>query len=518
MISQINNIIGDNHTKSKKNYMKLLIKTGDINKLDVDALIVFAWENDLSVFPKFNTAMATYLKEAGTHEEFEGKEGQFLTTSSKGMISAYKLIITGLGKKDNFDIYEIYKNIALSLRKAKEFKPVKVALIPSEYWLEKYPVRKIYKIMVEASYLANYRFSKYKSEASLMKLRTVEELIMYTHPGRITGAELGMKEGLVVSEAVCFSRDLINEPACVTTPEYLSKVALSESKNSKNNTKVNIIEFDEIKKLGMGAFLGVARGSEEPPKFIRLQYKPKNSKKKIVLIGKGITFDTGGLSLKPVEYMETMKLDMAGAACVLAIFNALNQLSVSVEVVGLIAACENMPSGRALKPGDILTAMNGKTIEVLNTDAEGRLTIADAISFAVQKEKPDEIIDIATLTGACRVALGEEIAGIWGNDTKMVDLLVESGKNSGEKVWKMPLEKEYKELIKSSIADVRNIQIGRFGGAISAALFLAEFVSDISWAHLDIAGPAYAEKDTSLSEKGGVGFGVRLLLQYLTTK
>ena len=213
--------------------------------------------------------------------------------------------------------------------------------------------------------------------------------------------------------------------------------------------------------------------------------------------------------------METMKLDMAGAATVLAVFAALLELKPEVEVVGLIAACENMPSGKALKPGDVLRAMDGKTIEVLNTDAEGRLTLADALSFANIKEKPDQIIDLATLTGACIVALGEEIAGLWSNNDELAENIGKAAEGSAEKIWRMPLEEEYKEVIKSKIADLKNSQSGRFGGAINAALFLAEFAGSTPWAHLDIAGPAYAEKETAMTAYGGTGFGVRTILSYL---
>ncbi len=267
----------------------------------------------------------------------------------------------------------------------------------------------------------------------------------------------------------------------------------------------------------MNAFLGVAVGSDKPPKFIHLSYKPRRPSKKIVLIGKGITFDTGGLSLKSSEHMETMKLDMSGAAAVLAVFAAIPSLIIKSEVVGIIAACENMPSGKALKPGDILKALNGKTIEVLNTDAEGRLTLADAISYALIKEKPDEIIDLATLTGACMVALGQEIAGCFGNNDILLQNIEKHAKLTGENIWRMPLYREYSDLIKSPIADIKNIQTGRYGGAITAALFLSEFVGKTPWVHLDIAGPAYTEKDSPLTPSGGTGFGVRLLLEYLVS-
>lgn len=515
MISQIKFFTQKNILKNS--YMKFLLKPTDINKLDVDVLISFIPENDYADFSKFNFDISKYLHETANRECFEGKDGQIMTVSTKGIISPYKLIFAGLGKNENYDYFNIYKSVAFVTKKTEEFKAVKIGIVPSDFWLDKFPVDLVYKIIVESIILSNYSFLKYKSGEDKNRERRISEVLLYSKPGRIESAEKGILNGQKVGEAVCFSRDLINEPAEVTDPSYLAQIAQTISKLSKNKIKVKIFEEEEISKMGMGAFLGVAKGSEKKPKFIRLHYKSQNAKKKIVLVGKGVTFDTGGLSLKPPEYMETMKLDMAGASAVLAVFKALTSLSLDVEVVGLIAACENMPSGKALKPGDILTAMNGKTIEVLNTDAEGRLTLADSLSFSLEKEKPNEVIDLATLTGACRVALGEDIAGLWSNDKKLLLSLEEAAKISGEKVWSMPLEKEYRDLLKSPIADLRNIQTGKVGGAITAALFLKEFVGDIPWAHFDIAGPAFAEKDIPLCMKGGVGFGVRLLLHYLSS-
>jgi leucyl aminopeptidase len=265
----------------------------------------------------------------------------------------------------------------------------------------------------------------------------------------------------------------------------------------------------------MGGLLGIAKGSDEDPKFIRLAYKG-TGKKTIVLVGKGITFDSGGLSLKPDSGMETMKMDMAGAATVLGIFSALKTVKPAVNVVGLIAACENMPSGKAIKPGDVVTALNGKTIEIINTDAEGRVILADALSYASQFEKPDALIDLATLTGACMVALGEEIAGLFSNDKELAETLKTSAQKTGERVWEMPLVPEYRELIKGKVGDIKNSAGKKYGGAITAALFLENFVDPkIHWAHIDIAGPAFEEKGKPLTPYGGTGFGVRMLLDFI---
>jgi leucyl aminopeptidase len=280
--------------------------------------------------------------------------------------------------------------------------------------------------------------------------------------------------------------------------------------------KLRIYDRDACRKLGMGAFLGVAAGSEQPPKFIHLTYAPRSrARKRVAVVGKGITFDAGGLDLKSAEGMLRMKDDMSGAAAVLGIMHALPRLRPTVEVHGLIAAAENMPSGSAIRPGDVLRAMNGTTIEVGNTDAEGRLTLADALCYANRQVKPDEIIDMATLTGACVVALGPLCAGLFTNEKSLGDRLLAAAEEAGERLWPLPLIEDYREFLKSDIADLNNVG-PRGGGAITAGLFLKEFAGSTPWAHLDIAGPAFSEKDLPLAPKGGTGVAVRTLLSYLT--
>lgn len=267
--------------------------------------------------------------------------------------------------------------------------------------------------------------------------------------------------------------------------------------------------------MGMGALLGVNRGSAEPPLLIHLQYKNSDAKRKIAFVGKGITFDSGGLSLKPAEAMETMKMDMAGAASILGVFKAISKLKVNAEVHGILAVTENMPGGKAYKPGDVLKTMSGKTIEVLNTDAEGRLVLADALSFAV-KQNPNVIIDIATLTGACIIALGNLVAGAMGNNQELFNAIEKAGNLSGEKFWQLPLVEEYKEGLKSPIADIKNISsVRKEAGSIIGGLFLQEFVEGKPWIHLDIAGPAWTDKEFSYHSQGGTSFPTRTLIHYL---
>ena len=271
----------------------------------------------------------------------------------------------------------------------------------------------------------------------------------------------------------------------------------------------------KIQAMNLAGLLAVNRGSVEEPRFIIIRYTPAKARKRVALVGKGITFDSGGLSLKPAKSMETMKLDMAGAAAIIGAMSRLPELRPTLEVTGYIPTTDNLPSGSAQKPGDVIRYLNGKTIEVLNTDAEGRLILADGLALAA-KEKPDCIIDLATLTGACMVALGNEVAGVFGNHQPLVDRLIRCGREAGEKLWQLPLVKEYREELKSSVADMKNIG-GSYGGAITAALILQEFVGDRSWAHLDIAGPAFAEKEMATCPKGGTGFGVRTLLRFLSS-
>ncbi len=372
-------------------------------------------------------------------------------------------------------------------------------------------------------YLSNYRFDKFKSEESKKKRKKIEEVVFQVDelPKR-HGQEFerGVKEGRRMAEGIYLTRDLVNEPASHLHPSTLVEEAFKIEKKSKGKIKVEILDKDECLRLGMGAFLGVAEGSDKDPKFVILKYGgqtgDKKTAKKIVLIGKSITFDSGGLSLKPSSAMEDMKIDMAGGATVLGVFDILAGLDLQLEIYGILPACENMPSGSAMKPGDIVTALNGKTIEVLNTDAEGRLTLADALSYAENHINPDYIIDLATLTGACRVALGENITALLGNDPALITKFIKSAKEAGEEIWEMPLYKPYLEYIKGEVTDLKNTGGGKGAGTITAALFLGEFVKNSKWIHLDIAGSAYrTEKAKGVISKGATGWGILAILKFL---
>ena len=305
-----------------------------------------------------------------------------------------------------------------------------------------------------------------------------------------------------------FTRNLANEPAEYATPTKLAEVAKSLGLETK------IYDRKDCEKMGMGAFLAVARGSQQEPKFIHIKYTPKNPAKRIAIIGKGLCFDSGGMDLKPASSMLTMRDDMSGAACILGVMSKIKEFSPNIEVHGIIAACENMIGPNAYKPGDILKAKNGKTIEIDNTDAEGRVTLADALCYACELNV-DEVIDIATLTGACMVALGTHASGIMGNNKDLVNRLIQVGAKSGERYWEMPMYPEYFDSLKSEIADMKNSG-ARWGGTSAAGLFLQNFVTDnVKWAHLDVAGTAFLDKPQKEFIAGATGVGVRTLLNYI---
>ncbi|MGE5430566.1 MAG: leucyl aminopeptidase [Syntrophomonadaceae bacterium] len=364
-----------------------------------------------------------------------------------------------------------------------------------------------YQTFIEGMLLGNYKFDKYMSEKDTS--RTVN---VYLYGNRKT-LEQAIQNGLSIMDGVYFARDLANEPSSVLTPEELAK--RSKKELEKLGVKVTIYDLKDIQKKNLGGILAVGKGSDNPQKLIVLSYRPSKAKKKIALVGKGVTFDSGGISIKPSAGMGEMKADMSGAAAVIGTFLSAAKAGLPVELIGFVPAVENMPSGKAIKPGDIIKTASGKSIEIDNTDAEGRLILADALELA-SDEKPDAIIDLATLTGACVVALGEYTAGLFTSNDSLADELYTAGINSFERIWRMPLWNEYNKLIKSDVADVKNVG-GKWGGAITAAKFLEKFASDkIPWAHLDIAGPAISNNLNNYTQKYMTGFGVRLLFEYLS--
>ncbi|MDP3985278.1 MAG: leucyl aminopeptidase, partial [bacterium] len=421
-------------------------------------------------------------------ERFTGAENQVISFRTLGVLPARHIIVVGLGSQKAIHTETIRRASARAIRKAKELGAEQV-VAPLFTAGPQVQAREAARAMVEGVVLGQYHFKKFKKETPDSKRR--KELQTFTvivsDTRRIRQIEQGIADGLIAAEGTVLARDLVNEPALHLTPAALADKA--EEIAAASGGKITVKRFGkaELQRMGAGGVLSVAMGSDHPPVLVHLIWKPRGARKRIALVGKAITFDSGGLSLKPADGMMTMKCDMGGAASVLGLFSVIAKWNPKVEVHGIFAACENMPSGTAVRPGDVVKTMSGKTIEILNTDAEGRVTLADSLFYATE-QKPDHVIDIATLTGACVVALGEEIAGLMTTDARLGDRLKQAAQGAGEQIWELPLPNEYAELVASKIADVKNIG-GRWGGALTAGLFLKEFVGDSSWAHLDIAGP-----------------------------
>ncbi len=451
-------------------------------------------------------------------EQFGGKEGEAISVHTHGKVPAERVLIVGMGDRKTASTESIRRALGTTVKNIQRFGAKQICMPLVGMGVNGMSAQDAAQALVEGALLADYRYLVFKPSEAKRALKHGIMTLTIIEPDQkvVHQAERGIGLGDMHVRATVYARDLVNEPASRMTPTHLRDHAIKIAKHADGIT-LKVYDKAACEKMGMGAYLSVARGSEEPPYFLHLVYKPqKRSKTKVALIGKGITFDSGGLSLKPSDSMETMKCDMAGAAAVLGVFSVLSDLKPDGEVHGLIAATENMPSGKASKPGDIVTAMNGKSIEIFNTDAEGRLALADCLSYAVKRIKPDVMVDLATLTGACMVALGPDIAAVLGTNAKLCDELIRASEKSGESLWKLPLPVEYQSFIHGEHADVRNTSRVRGGGAITAGLFLREFAGDVPWAHVDIAGPAFIERESrSYIPKGGSGFGVRTLLNFL---
>ena len=443
-------------------------------------------------------------------EKFEGKVGQVSHVHADGRLRAARVLVTGLGPKKESSAEAVRRAASAAARRARDLGARSAA---AHLAADGVSARARAQATAEGAVLGTYRFDKYLKEKSPKSL----DSLAVSEPERRSqaAAEAGVRAGETWAAATCLARDLVNEPANVVTPLYLARRAQEIVRAGRLGLKV--LERADCARLGMGAYVGVAQGSHEPPKFIHLTYKPKGrARKRVVVIGKGITFDSGGLDLKPADGMYRMKDDMSGAAAVPGLLQALPTLALPVEVHGLIAATENMPSGTAQRPGDVVRAMNGLTIEIGNTDAEGRLTLADALAYAAKEIKPDEMLDLATLTGAIVIALGMGLSGVFATDDGLAGRVLGAAEAAGEKMWRLPLHDEYKEGLKSEIADLNNISSQRGGGAIVAGLFMRDFTDGRPWAHLDIAGTAFTERELPLGPKGATGVGVRTLLAYLS--
>lgn len=448
------------------------------------------------------------LAEAYSDAKLTGKRGENLLVTRRGgdRFAAGAVLLVGVGPKKEFSLTRARQAAAKAARAVSRFGSVATTLAQAAGRANDEAVQAV----VEGYFLGSYRFDRYRSKKEdASKIRRVAVLGGAKWDAKACRAAAA--RATIIADAVCWARDLVNTPAGDMPPAEIARQAQRMARAQGLTCKV--WTEAELKKGGFGGILGVGQGSVNPPRMIELSYKGAGSKQPIALTGKGIAFDSGGLSIKDAKNMETMKDDMGGAASILATFKVIAQLKPKINVIAAIPCSENMPGGRAQKPGDVITHRGGKTSEVLNTDAEGRLVLADALAYLVEK-KPSSIVDTATLTGACVVALGESITGAFGNDKALIRALVDAGEATGEPIWEMPLFRDYRPQIESAIADVKNIG-ERWGGAITAALFLEEFVGDMPWVHLDIAGPAFAERGTDLSPRGATGTPVRALVHYV---
>lgn len=442
------------------------------------------------------------------NRDIRGNAGETLLLTHTGKLPCKRILLVGLGTPAKLDQRGYRKGTRTAwsvLDKAGYADAISYLGLESVNDADAY--RKA-RIAVETWHETSYRFTEMKSEPS-PKTSRLKSIGLACETSAKSKVRLALKHATAIAAGVALARDLGNLPPNVCTPDYLVTRAQAIARTSKK-LRLTALRATDLRKLRMGALLAVTQGSELPPRFIILQYRGTTAKTKpVVLVGKGITFDSGGISIKPGAAMDEMKYDMCGGASVLGVMQAAAELDLPLNLVGIVPACENMPSGTATRPGDIVRTMSGQTVEILNTDAEGRLILCDALTYA-QRFKPAALIDIATLTGACLIALGRVRSGLLSNSDELADALLGAGQNAGDRAWRLPLDDEYSELLKSPFADVANIG-GRDAGTITAAAFLSRFVGKTSWAHLDIAGTAWIQG----SNKGGTGRPVPLLMEYL---
>jgi leucyl aminopeptidase len=464
------------------------------DRVEADALAVMLFEDEAA--PAELKSATAWLEELRASGEFTGKPGEMAVLHQASGVAAKRLVAVGGGKKEKFDSAALRRAVGSAVRSLKQ-KGVKTLA----WWLGAGDAEAV----VEGAILGNFDPDRYKTSSKDSK--SLDKFLLVSSGETLEMAK-AFDRGEILGDAQNFTRDLVNEPANLMTPSLLAERARAMA--AQMSLECEILDQDRMKQLGMGALLGVAQGSAEPPAMIVIRYRPAVAPKSgdhLALVGKGVTFDTGGVSIKPADGMEKMKYDMAGGAAVLGAMRAIAQLKPAIPVTALVPAVENMVGSRAQRPGDIVTSLNGKTIEVLNTDAEGRLILVDALTYA-QKLGCTHLVDAATLTGAIVVALGNVNIGAFTSNDALLGKVMSAAKAEGEKMWQMPLDDDYKDLLKSAFADLANIG-GRWGGSISAAWFLREFVGDTPWVHLDIAGTAWLDEAKPYMAKGPSGVCVR---------
>ncbi|MFQ5797180.1 MAG: leucyl aminopeptidase [Bacteroidota bacterium] len=499
--------------------VRLKFQTASLKTIRADVAAAFVFE-DKDLFRKRTQAIdrmtGKSLRSLLQSKDFSGKEGEVSVVYAGNAAKSGRLMLIGLGEQKKLTVEKLRRAVASATKRAKSMKLRRVGLEIPEYPTVSKSMKARYDIVVQAlcegAALSVYDFDKYRSKNDGKKPKTVEQVILFSDNVRATGnARRAVNQAQIICEAVYLARGLQNAPSNEIYPESLAQTAKRVGR--MHHFRTRIFDRKTVRRLGMGGVVAVSQGSSKPPRFIVMEYGRKGRGKTVVLVGKGVTFDTGGISLKPSSNMAEMKMDMSGAAAVIGTFEAVARLKLPVHLVGLIPAVENMPSGTAIKPGDIVRHYNGKTSEVDNTDAEGRLILADALGYAA-KFKPAAVIDLATLTGACVVALGHHATGMMGNDDMLMEKLKAAGEVTYERTWPLPLYDEYESQIKSDVADVKNVG-GRWAGAITAGWFLKKFIGKYKWVHLDIAGTAILEEPQEYAPKGGSGVGVRLLVEFL---
>jgi len=491
--------------------MEIKVIAGNIAEIKASAIIVNFVEGmerldgDIATIDKALDGAISQLISQG---EIKGKLNEITIIHSLGKLPAARVVVAGLGKQPALSQDKVRGVVAETCRFLRQKGIDSIATVAQGAGIAGISLETAVQAVTEGALLGVYSFRRHiTKEAEYGEIK--ELTIVEPDETKLPLLEQACYEGRVLAEATNLARDMVNEPANHMTPSHMAEIAAKLAESYR--LELSVLEQEQMQELGMGALLGVSQGSQQPPKLIVLHYKGGDSTQlDVALAGKGVTFDSGGISIKPSEGMGEMKGDMAGGAAVMAAISAIAQLKPKINVVAIIPATENLPSGNALKPGDILTAMNGKTIEIISTDAEGRLILADALSYT-KKLDAKHMIDVATLTGACRVALGDVCSGAFGNNQELIDRVIAAGAEAGEPIWQMPMYEEYKEQNRSDVADIKNVG-GRYAGAITAAQFLAEFVGDTPWVHLDIAGTSMSDKERAYLVKGATGVPVRTLV------